>query len=231
MSEENQIETTETVVISHESILESLENELKTRIRLASITAEKATGRQHAAVCEAIRVGWLVRDVQDQLKHDSTMSFKDWIESRFKKTWSVASALQMAKAARGFQCDAEYNAMRDRFGLDPRLISSTSEETLEVQVEQRSKQPEYVPLIRSIGLAPAKGESKPREKKEPKSEKDKVLRSLRLSIERYRKFKATRETWDGELYELLIEHLRQFKDEFEWLTNGGHVPEGEGVEG
>jgi hypothetical protein len=229
MSEEQQIDTTEMVAISHESILENLENELRERIRRAGFSAEKAKDRQRAAVCEAIRVGWLVRDVQDQLKGDSTISFKDWIESRFKKTFTVASATAMAKAAREFQCDGEYNMMRDRFGLDPRLISSTSEETLEVQVENRSKQPEYVPLIRSIGLAPAKGESKPREKKEPRSDKDKVLRSLALTLERYLKFKESRETWDGELYEILIEKLRGFKDEYEYLTNGGHVPEGEGV--
>ena len=230
MSEENQIEITETVEITHEAILENLGKELELRFTRANVGAEKAIIGQRAAVCNVIRAGWLILDVKRQLKDDSTISFKEWIESRFRKRWSVAGAEHMAKISKGFQMDADYNAMRDRFGLDPLLISSVAEDTLEVQVEKRSKQPEYVPLIRSIGLAPSRGESKPREKKEPKSEKDKVLRSLTLTLERYRKFKENRQTWDGELFEILIEKLRGFKDEYELLTNGEHVPEGEGSE-
>jgi hypothetical protein len=153
------------------------------------------------------------------LKHEATITFESWVEANFEKEWSVAGAKRIAKISKDFQIDIEYNAMRDRFGLDPLLIQSVSEDSLEKQLSSESRKSSYTTVLRCVGLLPGKAEAKPKTKAE-KSAEQKVIDSLSRASDKYFKLKAATDPaqWDGHFVDSVLDKLLVFKNEYEVLV-------------
>ena len=188
MSDENNETTTETIDRTHEAVLSKLQEAISELLpKCDDKAADAIVERVNAISWHAVRIGWILRDAQKQLKEDGTIDYEDWVKANFKKKLSIEQANQFVKLARKYQVDAEYLALREEFGLDPNLAEGTSKLTLDEQLAQGG----YAKPLKGVGVLPAKQQA-PSNGDEPrvvKSPEERVASSLRRTINTYFKFR------------------------------------------
>lgn len=188
MSDENNETTTETIDRTHEAVLEKLQEAISELLpKCDDKAADAIVERVNAISWHAVRIGWILRDAQKQLKEDGTIDYEGWVKTNFKKKLPIERANQLVKLSRKYQIDAEYLALRDEFGLDPNLAEGTSKLTLDEQLAQGG----YTKPLKGLEVLPAKARSENGD--EPpisKSPEEKVVSSLRRAINTYLKFRS-----------------------------------------
>jgi hypothetical protein len=205
MKEENENET-ETIDRTHEAVLEKLQDAISELLpKCDDKAADAIVVRVNAISWHAVRIGWILRDVEKQLKEDGTIEYEEWIRKNFKKKLSIERAAQFVKLSRKYQVDAEYLALRDEFGLDPNLAEGTSKLTLDEQLAQGG----YTRPLKGVGVLPAKVQSEngDEEQRVPKTALEKVVASLRRSLAVYSKFRSELGA-DWAMADPAIDHLR-----------------------
>ena len=188
MSDENNETTIETIDRTHEAVLDKLQDAISELLpKCDDKAADAIVVRVNAISWHAVRIGWILRDVEKQLKEDGTIEYEEWIRKNFKKKLSIERAAQFVKLSRKYQVDAEYLALRDEFGLDPNLAEGTSKLTLDEQLAQGG----YARPLKGVGVLPAKARSENGDEQPAvKSAEQKVVDSFRRTIKTFFKFRS-----------------------------------------
>lgn len=212
---------------SPKSALKRLEVEIKKRVLKYGTDERVVIEKRDAAVANAIRLGWLIRDVKEEIKTNGKgITFKEWMESNFSKEWSVEGANHVVKISRRFQIDIEYANMRERFGIE-RLLESPSEHSLERQLTIEALNSSYTSVLRGVGFLPAKasaGSENGDEPKTPKTPEEKILAAFARFKERYLKLRQDIDSGDtgspsAEFWTAIIAELEWAAAEHKILTN------------
>lgn len=204
---------------SPKSALKRLEAEIKKRVARYATDERTVIEKRDAAVANAIRLGWLIRDVKEEIKvNGNGITFREWMESNFAKEWSVEGANHVVKISRRFQIDIEYAALRERFGI-VRLVESPSEHSLERQLTIEALNSSYTSVLRGVGFLPGKsaaGSDNGDKKTPPKTQEQKVLAAFDRFKTRYQKLRADID--DGSIESPGAEFWDAIKVEFAWAS-------------
>jgi hypothetical protein len=197
--------------------------EIKKRLPKCEDKAESAHELSQLAIAGAIRIGWLFRDVLDQIKagrrnRGQSTTFEDWFNVNFAGR-DIEWAKRIMRVSADFQVDHEHAALREKFGLEPLLIEAISEDSLEKQLVSAAQRPSYTGLQRSVGLLPPKAPAAPKER-EQKSEAEKVLTLLARAKARYELFLVNNpaEKWDADFARGIMTMLKSFSQKYYGLS-------------